>query len=305
MTDTTETIIEKNDMEKIQELLVNSALVKPITLGTEESVTFAGKLIPEGYRIEKLPVEQVSARPFAKRGKRYFKDTASLISYAKTHTVIGETTVFVTPETDDDYARVTIIFDDHSAAEAGWGKHQAIQILETSSILREWRKYDNHKMNQAQFADFLEHNIQDIVTPDASELLEVVSTLQSSNNVRFSSAVKLNNGQVQLRYEEEVSATAGKNGTLDIPEQFTIGVPVFENGVKYAVNARLRYRIRDAKLIMFYVLERLDDIVLNALVSGDKSVKRILEDQLGSEIPVYFGESGTDTRHNDLGNKHD
>ena len=47
------------------------------------------------------------------------------------------------------------------------------------------------------------------------------------------------------------------NGTMSIPEQFTIGVPVFENGDKWQVDVRFRYRIEEGgRLTMWLELVR-------------------------------------------------
>lgn len=285
------------DANGIESLLANGIIAKPITYRPEEGVAAADALVPEGYRIEHLPWERSHPRPFAKRATRAFNDTASFVDYVKAHAVVGETTVFVSPSTAYARASVEAILDDHSADKAGWGDHTAGLDLPVSRQLVTWKGYDGKYLGQIEFAEFIEANLPDIVEPDAATLLEVVTSLQSTNRVSFDSAIRLDNGQVQVKYHEDVSATAGAAGSLEIPQTFTIAVPVFEYGPRYAVKARLRYRVREQKLVLAYVLERLDDIERNALVTGDDSVINVLRVAFGEDVPVYLGSAGSAVRY--------
>ena len=95
-------------------------------------------------------------------------------------------------------------------------------------------------------------------------MLEISRTLEAKKKVNFASAIRLDNGQNQFTYEEEISGTAQK-GQLQIPEEFTIGIPVLEGGASYAVDARLRYRIAEGgKLTMWFELIRAHKVVENA-----------------------------------------
>lgn len=296
------------DADGVQRLLTDGVLAKPITYTAEgkqgEPVRAASALVPDGYRIEHLPWERTHERPFAKRADRTFSDVDSLVAYVKAHARPGETAVYVTPGGTGWNAFVEAVIDDHAegaSGAAGWGDHRASVHLPQSAQLRTWVAQNDKYLDQIAFAEFIEANLPDIIEPDAAELLEVVSSLQSTNKVAFNSAVRLDNGQVQVKYSEEISATAGRESTLEIPQEFKIAVPVFEFGTRYAVKARLRYRVREQKLVLAYVLERLDDIVRNALATGDDSVLATLRAQLSSgddaPIPVYLGSAGSAARY--------
>lgn len=291
------------DADGLEKLLGNGVLAKPITydhVQDTNGVRAASALVPDGYRIEHLPWERSQARPFAKRADRSFNDTASFIDYVRKHAEPDATAVFVTPPGRAWNAFVEAVLDDHSKDEPGWGDHRATLHLPQSDQLAEWKRMDKSYVGQIEFSEFIEANLVDIVEPDAATLLEVVSSLQSTNKVSFDSAVRLDNGQVQVRYSEEVSATAGRQGTLEIPQEFKIAVPVFEFGTRYAIKARLRYRVRDQKLVLAYVLDRLDDIVRAALATGEDSVLGTLRKELSSgddaPIPVYLGSAGSAPR---------
>lgn len=283
------------DAAGVEQLLANGVLAKPIVYEAKEGVLAASALVPEGYRIEHLPWERVHERPFAKRADRVFADVDSFVEYVLKHAEPDATNVFVTPPGRAWNAFVEAVIDDHSKGEAGWGDHRATLSLPQSDQLATWNKQDGGMLGQIEFAEFIEANMADIVEPDASTLLEVVSSLQSTNKVSFDSAVRLDNGQVQVRYSEEISATAGRQATLDIPQEFKIAVPVFEYGPRYAIRARLRYRVKDQRLVLAYILDRLDDIVRNALATGEDSVLNRLRQNL-TDIPVYLGSAGSASR---------
>jgi len=83
--------------------------------------------------------------------------------------------------------------------------------------------------------------------------------------VNFASSIRLADGTNQFTFEEEVQGTAQK-GQLAIPEQFVIGVPVFENGEKWRVDVRLRYRIEEGgRLVMWVELVRPHKVIEEAV----------------------------------------
>ena len=130
-------------------------------------------------------------------------------------------------------------------------------------------------------AQFLESNMVDVVyiakadaqdgkpaevgSPDGATLLEICRTLEAKKKVNFKSSVRLGDGSTQFTYDEDVSGTAVK-GTMAIPDQFSIGVPVFENGEKYRLDVRFRYRIGDGgDLSMWLELVREHKVIEDAV----------------------------------------
>ena len=68
--------------------------------------------------------------------------------------------------------------------------------------------------------------------------------------------IRLDNGQVQLRYEETVDGRAGVAGNLEIPEKIELSLRPFHGGAPYKMEARFRYRIQPSGLAMWYSLIR-------------------------------------------------
>lgn len=217
-------------------------------------------VIPDDHAIKSL--EHTLEQPFRIRAKVELNDAASFIAYINKHKLeetalygsMGDKPVFVG------------VIDDNAAGVAAWREHKATYACPLSHEWDTWNSslHNGKAKTQVEFARFVEDNLLDIVEPSAAEVLAVSRTLEAKKAVSFSSGVRLDNGDVQFLYNEETKGTAGK-GTIDVPERFTIAIPVFEGGDKYAIDARLRYRISDTgQLSMWYELERPHKVIEHA-----------------------------------------
>lgn len=131
---------------------------------------------------------------------------------------------------------------------------------------RNWEKHNGKRMNQADFALFIEDAVPDIVYPSGADMLEIVTTLQAKTNINFASATRLDNGQTQFVYQEDIKGSAGAKGTLTIPQTIQIGLRLFQGCDAYQMEARFRYRIVGGSLELWYDLirpERVREAILN------------------------------------------
>lgn len=235
-------------------------------------------VVPEGAKVEKL--ESMMAYPSRKKGHVFLRDTASFIEIVNEQK--DENTVLYGCYTDPVFVAV---FNDHSGQSGsgmpGWRDHRATYNCPQSIEWKTWKAQSGKQMNQEQFAQFIEDNLPDIAQPPAADMLEISRSLEAKKKVNFASGIRLSNGQNQLTYEEEIQGTAAK-GTLQVPETFTLGIPVLEGGLRYAVEARLRYRIGEGgKLAMWYELVRPHKILEDAVHAvwseiQDKTSMRVL-----------------------------
>jgi uncharacterized protein YfdQ (DUF2303 family) len=86
-------------------------------------------------------------------------------------------------------------------------------------------------------------------------------------------------------YQEEVKGSVEtKGGTMKVPDCFTLKLPVFLGGVVYQVDARLRYRINDGKLLIWYDLHRPHKVVEAATAAVTASIRKGI-----GEDPMYLG----------------
>jgi len=224
-------------------------------------------LLPGGYAVHDLSAKLEA--PTRKRGTTKLNDAESFIAVVKDQSN-DSTRLFSTinPPT------FTAVFN-HHAEGAGWGDHRAKYDAPLSPEWKAWTGIDAKKLNQLDMAQFLETNMVDVVyiataagepgSPDGATLLEICRTLEATKKVNFKSSVRLPNGSAEFTYDEEVNGTAVK-GTMTIPEQFSIGVPVFENGEKYRQDVRFRYRIQEGgQLVIWLELIRPHKVIEDAV----------------------------------------
>jgi len=208
-------------------------------------------VMDRGDRIEGL--EFLMPEPMRKRGLTRLQDEQSFIDYVKQEAT-DATRIYLDSENDDNTVLVAVI-DDHGGAP-GWKQYAATYHCKPSIEWKTWTAKDGSPMSQREFGTFLEDNLVDIVRPDAAQVLEVALQLEVKKTLRFGSATRLDNGQVQIRYEETIEGSA-RNGMLEIPQDIDIAIPVLKNGPMHKIRAKLRYRVMDGgELRLWYDLDR-------------------------------------------------
>lgn len=257
----------------------------------------AGMLLGEVRRIEDVPVIVAPAGatvhsmeahlrfPARPRGTMAARDQRSFTQYVLSRLERRDDTPIV-----GDKPRVygtlspkpgfTAVFNDHDGEHAGWRDDRATFDCPLSREWVTWTGASGKQMTQEQFAQFIEDNLPDVAEPPAADMLEISRTLEAKKKVNFASGIRLSNGQNQLTYEEQIEGTAAK-GRIVVPEQFALGIAVFEGGDRYRVDARLRYRIADGgKMTMWFDLLRPHKVLEDALAFVWKSI----EAELGVQI---------------------
>lgn len=216
-------------------------------------------LAPQDYRLHDLTaeIEVLRPNPSRKKGVAQLNDLASFLTYVKQQGNPAITRIYA----DVDRRSITAVFNDHAnvneSDKAGWRDHGALFRAEISPEFTKWMENDGKSMDQETFAVFIEDNIADIADAGGETLLTVASTLQAKNEVQFASSHRLDNGQVQLAYTENITATAGGNGSVQIPREFAIGARLFKGGAGYKIHARLKFRlIGGGKVKFWYELDR-------------------------------------------------
>lgn len=213
-------------------------------------------IVPAGSTV--MDAESYLTSPLRKRGTVVLNDVASFTAY-----VNAEKTSATRLYGQYQPPGFQVVFNDHGA-EPAWKDYRATYACPLSVEWKTWTGMSGRQMSQADFAMFIENNLPDIAIPPAADMLEISRSLEAKKKVNFASGIRLSNGQNELTYEEQISGTAAK-GKLQVPEEFTVGIPVLEGGINYAVVARLRYRIADGgALTMWYELLRPHKILEDA-----------------------------------------
>lgn len=217
------------------------------------------RVLESGQRLEVVDLEHALATPHACRGAATIYEPADFVSYVN-RLGSASTTVWADP----DRSTITAVFDDHTdAATAGWRRHRAVLVARRDPEWVAWLGRDNRLGSQEEFAEFVEEHLSAIVPsvpgdPEAADMLEVARSFQAHRSASFERGTRLQSGDVQLRWVETTTASAGSKGHLEVPERFNIRVAPYLGVAPVDVTARLRYRISDGHLRIGYSLHRPD-----------------------------------------------
>jgi uncharacterized protein YfdQ (DUF2303 family) len=118
-------------------------------------------------------------------------------------------------------------------------------------------------MAQVDFMRFLEDNLQDITSPAGAVLLTAARNFEAHSDAKFKSATNLDNGSVVFNYTENVNEVA-QEGKISLPTAFEITIPVFDGGDPYVIEARLRYRVGQGGMVLWYELVKTHKILEHA-----------------------------------------
>ena len=238
-------------------------------------------------------LNHLRASPSRKTGNTNLIEIKSFLAFVKVHKTDG-THIFVDADYDKNRVKFKAILNGHDGVNAGFSDFIAQYEPAKTVDWVNWLQSNGQKMDQETFAHFLENNIANISCtdpsetekkyPSAADLLEFCTNLETTSTVRFRSATKIQNGQVQFEYVEEGSDST--KGKLALFETFGIGVqPFIGDGPAFFIEAKLRFRIsRDSgTLSLWYELNRPD----KALEVATKNLIKQVEEE--SQVPVYFG----------------
>lgn len=215
-------------------------------------------VVPKDYRVEDL--HSYLPRPLRIAQNVLLHDTDSFIAYVNGFKLPGPSRIFF----DGEEEQFMAILDYHEIETPAWTEHTALFKPRKSVEFTTWMTSNRKQMTQVDFARFLEENLPDVVEPDSAVLLQVALTFEAKKSVEFSSGVRLNNGQIQFAYDEVVRGTAQK-GTIEIPEQFVLGVSIHVNGPAYRIPVRLRWRLQEGKVAFWYEVVRPHRYIEDAL----------------------------------------
>lgn len=273
MTETTTNDNSAADINEIESAIqAGIGLAGPRPLGSAETRFFT-QVLPAGGVLATLDLVELEERfaphPYRKQGTVHVQDGESFVTYLLKHG-LPCTEVYA------DAHRRTLVGvinaheestpDDGRENLAGHGDHRVRLELIATDSWSAWVSRDKKFMEQATFAEHIEDNAVDIVSPDAATMQEIVESITGSTSTDFKFAERTSDGQVQFRYEETQGARAGQSGDLEIPSTFTLSLRPFEGADPVEVTARFRYRIRGGSLSLSYALLNPDLILRQAFL---------------------------------------
>lgn len=239
--------------------------------------------LPPGYTAHDL--ESTLMYPLRERGTTHLDTLDSFVAFVNRHKDETASAIYASVRED----ALVAVLNDHSSGDAQWRDWRADYSCPLSDEWVTWILNSGKAMPQAAFAQFIEDNLPDIVTPDkgnkkptAADMLIVSRTLEAKSSVAFAQGTRLQTGDVELSFSERTAATAG-NGKFSVPESFEIGIPVYRSGALYRVTARLRYRISGGLLTMWY------DLLRHKQVHDHAFAEVVTQAQKKTELPAFYG----------------
>ena len=207
-------------------------------------------LVPAGYQLQAL-------KHLRERPQRI--DTTVKVTIATAF--IDYWQRFQTPASmafvDTDKAKIVGILDYHAAdGIPAFREHRITYEIPKTPEWDKWAAANGKAMDQEEFAKFIEDMAPEIVEPTSAQMLEIASTLAIQKNASFSRAIRLDNGQVQFTYTEDLQGRAGAQGHLNIPEKIRLGVQLFRGEARDEIVARFRYRLHGGNVKMWIDMVR-------------------------------------------------
>lgn len=237
----------------------------------------------------------IDARPYGERPHRRYGNTTidtpnSFVNYVE-RLAVDETVVYARRATGTFMA----VFDDHPAVAdvvalsapdvyAGWRGHTATMRLQVHADWDAWVAGNGVMRSQRDFGELIDSMAHTIVSPDSATMLEVATTLTMKQSLDFDSRVRLDNGDVEFKFQQESNMRAGRTSSVEIPSTFAFAAPVWVGTEPVEVQARLRVRASGDGVVMGYKLLRLDDVQERAFADVVSGIDLTLD-----TVPVFHG----------------
>jgi len=209
-------------------------------------------VLPDGYSLHELTAKEPEV----------IKATPSFDMLDSFHDYVN---AFKTNQTlifgSQSQAILTAVMDYHTPTTVGKLAHIAKLNLKHSQAWKDWNAINGRQLGQVDFAEFLEEHVDDIFTPDAATLLELVENFTEKRTIEFQSNVKRSNGNIVLSYKD---TDDNSSGSTKLPEQLTLSLPVYEGEVPLPVRAFLRASTKGGELKILVKLQGLPKILADA-----------------------------------------
>ena len=261
---------DRSDLEFVAEQAWANAPIDSMQgVGQTEPVVLARK--HKDTSIEDLTaiVEKHQRNPTRQKGVINALAIQSFIDLTmRHHKGLNTTAIYVQPNrpgsaqfTNGVVALLESVLNDTQALDLpAWRDFRIKHAILLSTPASRWFGRNGVKMEQTEFAEFIEDNILDI--PAGASLLQAAVHLQAKTDITFGSAIRLDNGEVKFTYSEDLQMTSA----VQLPLKFEIFIPLFENSkAGYKMTARLKYRLAQKRVTFQYDLERSERVLEDAI----------------------------------------
>lgn len=135
--------------------------------------------------------------------------------------------------------------------------HRAVLQLKHSQEWATWTSRNEKLMSHTDFANFLEENAIDVVSPDGAALLELTRDLQVKGGVTFKSSVRMGD---TVSFEYQKADDVSTKGDLELPAGISISIPVYFGEEPIMMAVLLRRKIDDGQLFLGFKIMRMENV---------------------------------------------
>jgi len=237
---------------------------------------------PAGHAVTELPRGPLE-RPEVLEATHTMHELPSFLQYLRDYA--NDDTVVFAHHSD---GSMLAIIDYHQTGEQGPAgtlvlpRHCAHRVRFTPVATPEWTAWTGHSgkaYDQEAFAEFIEDWGRWITSPSAADMLQIANCLHVARDAQFQSSRRMDNGQVQFTYNEELT---GQAGSLEIPQVFHLRVQPFMGSASAELECRFRYRLAGSTLKLFY-----------KVLTPEHALRAVVEDhirQVAEVRPVFVGQ---------------
>lgn len=234
--------------------ITNIEAEKPFAFEVEGAPHIA---VPDKYSVQLA--EEVLPKPVRDRRRVSVVDVDSFQNYLSIHKT-ERAAVHVNavwPNESNSRPLAVGFCDDGNAQTTSWRDHEVELCPIISKDFEDWRGIDGQEIGQLDLVRFLDRHLFNIFQPEdqlnspsAAEVMTFVSNLSDVRKVEFKKSVNLDNGRVQLTYNE--LDADGALSEIQIPKDFWIQLqPIVGHNSVYKIKVALRYRIKDGTRLSF------------------------------------------------------
>lgn len=252
-------------------------------------------LVPNGMTMRPLKdvlelADSRDTKPHRLRGTAHHHEIASFIAHVNAFK--DEDSVVYA---DCEKVTLTAVLNYHRHKDGGprgdegarWADHRSIYACPLSREWKTWTAKNEKAMSQEEFAQFVEDNMVDLASPTAEDgdlypkpaaVLEMALKLTINLQGEFSRSINPTTGESTLVNKTE----HGPNSTK-IFKSFLLGIPVFEAGARYRVEARIRFQLEGGRARFSYALYQPEAIKRDAFAGVRAEVEK------GTSLAVFAG----------------
>lgn len=244
------------DSAEVIRAAVNNALSAAAVANFDPTKVNQFAVVPDGFA--PLSLEKFQRDPNRIKAIQRFEDIASLAQYLATW---GEPETMISVSSSN--ACISAVIDHHdtmSEHKPRACEHRASFEAQLHPVIKLWLGMQGKTLSQLQFGRFLEDRAQDVISPDAASVMEMVMTFDAIKKVTFRSSQRLHDGRRQFNYSEENEA----RGATTLPEYFLVRAPIYSGMEPQDVKFMIRYDINDGALLFRIEMHNQELVMLEA-----------------------------------------